>query len=196
MLVSTYDAIFAQTGRFEGDYSDEPSDPGNWTGGKVGAGVLGGTKYGQSSKAYADNLAKLPADIRATMPATVKDLTLDQVKTIFRFVYWEPIHGDDLPPPLAMLVYDAAVNDGAERAIEWLQQAVGAHVDGVMGPETLKLTAQMIARQGGAAIAAEFLAQRLYWMTQLATWQTFGRGWSRRFAALPFAAMRFDKVAS
>jgi hypothetical protein len=93
-------------------YDDNPKDPGNWTGGKVGAGVPGGTKYGEASSSYADNLAKLPASLRASYPATVKDLTLDQVKLIFKTLYWDANRCDDLPPPLALLVFDADVNDG------------------------------------------------------------------------------------
>ena len=36
----------------EGGYQDNPADPGNWTGGKVGHGVMKGTKYGISAESY------------------------------------------------------------------------------------------------------------------------------------------------
>lgn len=33
----------------EGGYTDNPKDPGNWTGGEVGKGELKGSKYGLSA---------------------------------------------------------------------------------------------------------------------------------------------------
>ncbi len=36
----------------EGRFSRDPADPGNWTAGKVGLGVLKGTKFGISAGAY------------------------------------------------------------------------------------------------------------------------------------------------
>src|SRR6185437_7679529 len=36
----------------EGGYQAMPDDPGNWTGGKIGAGELKGTKFGLSAAAY------------------------------------------------------------------------------------------------------------------------------------------------
>jgi hypothetical protein len=36
----------------EGGYSNDPDDPGNWTGGKVGVGRLLGTKFGIAAKGY------------------------------------------------------------------------------------------------------------------------------------------------
>ena len=36
----------------EGGYTNNPNDPGNWTGGKVNSGTLRGTKYGISAASY------------------------------------------------------------------------------------------------------------------------------------------------
>ena len=73
----------------EGGYSAEPQDPGNWTGGAVGQGHLAGTKFGISAAAYPD------VDIAA--------LTPDDAAAIYRHAYWERVHADALPPPLALL---------------------------------------------------------------------------------------------
>lgn len=59
----------AFTLKYEGGYSSNRKDPGNWTGGKVGAGVLKGTKYGIAAHSY-PNL-------------DIKNLTLDDVKPIY-----------------------------------------------------------------------------------------------------------------
>ena len=47
----------------------------------------------------------------------------------------------DLPPPLAFFHFDAAVNQGVTGAARMLQQAVGADIDGEIGPLTLAAVA-------------------------------------------------------
>ena len=42
----------AFTLRSEGGFTDNRADPGNWTGGQVGAGELRGTNFGISAAAY------------------------------------------------------------------------------------------------------------------------------------------------
>jgi lysozyme family protein len=159
----------------EGGYGADPSDPGNWTGGAVGAGLCRGTKYGISAAAY-PNL-------------DIEHLTLADAQEIYRRDYWDRIAGDSLPPPLALLVFDAAVNNGVTRAAEWLQAAVGVTEDGDIGPETLGAIAQ---RAGdGAALCAEVLRRRWLFMVALPTWAAFGGGWSARLSALPYHSMSY-----
>lgn len=88
--------------KWEGGYTDNPRDPGNWTGGEEGKGQLKGTKYGISAAAF-PNL-----DIR--------NLTVEQAGEIYRTRYWDPIGGDSLPFPASMAVFDFAVNSGVGRA--------------------------------------------------------------------------------
>ena len=96
-----------------------------------------------------------------------------------------------MPPALALLVFDAAVNNGVGRAIRWLQQALGVSVDGVLGNGTL---AAIKSRDGdGAGLLAEFQAQRLIFMAGLPTWRTFGVGWARRLCRLPFEAVQMGE---
>ena len=45
-------AVLAETLAYEGGYSANPKDPGNWTGGKVGVGKLLGTKSGIAAASY------------------------------------------------------------------------------------------------------------------------------------------------
>lgn len=156
--MSVFDIAFRVVIGEEGDYANNPRDPG------------GETKFGISKRAY-------PAlDIAA--------LTCDEAKAIYRRDYWDVVRGDSLPPGLALLTFDAAVNSGPSRAVRWLQAACGASVDGIMGPETL-------AAAGKASLAAlaEFQAQRLLFMAGLPTWPTFGLGWSRRVCRVLLAAI-------
>jgi lysozyme family protein len=73
---------FAFTLGAEGGYSNNPGDPGNWTGGAVGHGEVRGTKYGISASAY-------PA-------LDIANLTEAQAEEIYRRDYWASLHGDEL----------------------------------------------------------------------------------------------------
>jgi lysozyme family protein len=157
---------FAFTLGAEGGYSDNAADPGNWTGGAVGNGELRGTKFGISAGAYPQ--------------LDIANLTQAQAEEIYRRDYWAALQGDNLPLPVAMVAFDAAVNAGPRRAISWLQLAAGLPADGMLGPATLA------ALNAGdpAALAREALVRRLEFSTHLATWASFGLGWSRRIIAL------------
>ena len=158
----------------EGGYTADTEDPGNWTGGRVGVGRCAGTKYGISA---------------ASFPAlTIVALSLAQAQAIYRGRYWDAVRGDALPPPLALLVFDCAVNNGVSRAVHGLQAAAGCAVDGVLGPATLEAVAAAHARDANA-LMSEFQARRLVFMAGLPSWQTFGLGWARRLCALPLLAL-------
>lgn len=158
----------------EGDFDRTVADPGNWTGGRVGSGELRGTKYGISAAAYSS--------------LDIGHLTLEEAKAIYQRDYWSRIDADLIPPALALLVFDAAVNSGVRRAVIWLQKTVGATEDGEIGDQTVAATNNCVAENGLAAVCAEFMAQRLVFMAELPTWYIFGLGWARRLAMLPFEA--------
>lgn len=151
----------------EGRYTDDPQDPGNWTGGHVGQGACHGTNWGISAASYPQ--------------LDIKSLTRPQALAIYQRDFWTPIHGNDLPPTLAGLVFDAAVNNGRDRAIQWLQAAAGAKVDGDLGPFTLAAIAARVGTPAATAtLCVEYQAHRLDFMARLPDWQRFGLGWARR----------------
>jgi lysozyme family protein len=109
-------------------------------------------------------------------------------KALYQRDYWDRIGGDRLPASVALLVFDAAINNGTGRAVRWLQQAASVAQDGVIGPATLAPIGSIVAKpDGSAALCAELLAQRLTFMTSLPTWKSFGLGWARRLFRLPYA---------
>lgn len=61
----------------------------------------------------------------------------DEIADIYRLRYWKAIHGDQLPRPVDLVVFDASVNHGVRQAILFLQRAVGTEADGVIGPQTI-----------------------------------------------------------
>lgn len=180
-------------GRFRCDndgLSLDPHDPGNWTGGGVNKGVLGGTRWGIDSATYTDDLRFVPDELRATFPATVRDLALAQGEILLDYAYARRIRAADLSPRLSLLASDAAFNNGVPTASRWLQQTVGATVDGVVGDMTVAAVARRVAAIGEEAIAASFHALRIDYMARLVAWSEDGRGWSKRLARLPFQAER------
>lgn len=113
----------------EGGYQAMPDDPGNWTGGQMGAGELKGTKFGLSAAAYPS------LDIAA--------LTEADAAAIYRRDWWDRLGLGRLPAPLAAKIFDAAVNIGIESAVRALQRALRAggaariEEDGKLGAETI-----------------------------------------------------------
>lgn len=144
----------------EGGYVDHPRDPG------------GATNFGITLA----TLSRFRG--RPVTKAEVRALTLDEAKQIYRRNYWDACRCGDLPPQLAFMVFDCAVNQGPARAITFLQAAVGTTQDGVMGPKT-KAAAWATVPKGNAAIC-EYAAQRMKHYGSLSTFSTFGLGWSRR----------------
>ncbi len=71
--------------------------------GRCNAGECRGTNWGISAAAYPQ------LDIRA--------LTLAQAGEIYRRDYWDRAICPQLPPPLALPVFDAAVSNGVGRAV-------------------------------------------------------------------------------
>ncbi len=156
----------AFTLRAEGGFTDNQADPGNWTGGKIGAGVLRGTNFGISAAAYPQ--------------LDIANLTEAAAGEIYRRDYWAPLQGGALALPVALVAFDAAVNAGLRRAILWLQQAAGVSADGVFGAETLAA----IKAANALALAREALTRRIDFYARLPGWADFGLGWSRRVIAL------------
>ncbi len=158
--------------KYEGGYSSNRKDPGNWTGGKVGVGTLKGTKYGIAAHSY----PKLD----------IKNLTLDDVKPIYEKNYWHPIQGDSLPLGIDLATFDSGVMSGPSRGAKWLQAALGIKQDGVVGPNTL-VKARVADPK---VIVKKICAKRTGFVQSLKTFVTFGKGWTARIAACEAQALR------
>jgi len=149
----TFDEAFDELMRHEGGYVNDPRDPG------------GETRYGISRRAYPDE--------------DIAGLTLERARALYRRDYWDRCQCGALPAWIAGQVFDAAVNSGPHQAALWLQRAVGAQPDGVIGPRTIGV----VRRADPGTAVARFNAHRLAAMTGMKNWQAHGRGWARRIAA-------------
>lgn len=120
-MKENFDSAFAHVMQSEGGYVNDSKDPG------------GETNLGVTKAAWAEYLGRPIAD------GEMKELTKEVVKPFYKKMYWDKMHGDDLPKGLDYLAFDFAVNAGNGQAAKFIQRAVGATADGSIGPATLAL---------------------------------------------------------
>lgn len=159
-----FDKAFEMLIGHEGGYSDNPKDPGNWTGGKVNVGILKGTKYGIAANTYPEE--------------DIKNLTLERAKFLYKRDYWDAAKIDRLPDAVRFDTFDAAVNSGVNRAIRFLQLAVGVNDDGLLGPKTVAAVNAIDPQLLDKRISG----YRLQFMASLKNWTDASRGWANRIA--------------
>lgn len=161
-MKSNFDACFAKVIKSEGGYVNDPADRG------------GETNLGVTIGAWGAYLG------RAIQPGEMKALTVDTVKPFYRSMYWDKVKGDDLPVGVDYAVFDFSVNAGVSRAAKFLQRAVGAVDDGVIGSGTLGL----VAKADPAKLLDNFADQKQRFYNGLATTnpsqQKFLKGWLAR----------------
>lgn len=157
--MTTFDKAIAFVLDSEGGISEDPNDPG------------GLTNFGISQRAY-------PA-------VNIRRLSREDAIGIYKKDYFDAIHGDALPPAIAILLMDTAVNQGVAAAVRILQYSVGAKTDGVMGPQTL----QAVASASLSKLTAELVARRMNAYGLNPAFTRYGLGWSRRVAQCHQLAM-------
>lgn len=168
MTVENFPDCYAFTLQQEGGYSDDPTDPGNWTGCAPNVGQLKGTMKGISACAYPQ--------------LDIASLTDDDIQDIYHRDYWDKVAGDDLPVGVDLCTWDSAVNCGPGNGVKWLQRATGnPHADGAMGPETLSYVDKATDTD---AVVDSICDQRMAYYKSLSTWPTYGVGWSNRVDAM------------
>ena len=139
-----------------GTITDDPEDPG------------GLTRWGISKRSHPD--------------LDIANLTLDEAREIYRREYWDRCSCDLFPPPLAMALFDSAVNQGPVRAIRLMQRALRVEEDGVVGPDTLAAANSVITDD----LLISFLSYRASAYALLSP--RFHRGWFARLFKLQRAA--------
>ncbi|HKZ97595.1 MAG TPA: glycosyl hydrolase 108 family protein [Hyphomicrobiaceae bacterium] len=149
----------------EGGYSEDPYDPG------------GPTNFGITLAEYASwRGTRLDAGSQEALKQELKRIAPETVREIYLQRYWIAAQCRELPAGLALMHFDASVNQGVGTAARMLQEAVGAGIDGEIGPETRAAVmghpvAQTLSRY------AEIRRRRY---RALAQFPRFGRGWLGR----------------
>ena len=79
-----------------------------------------------------------------------------------------------------MAVFDFAVNSGVRRASRDLQAVVGVPQDGAIG----RVTLAAVREHDPSIVIANLCERRRVFLRSLKTYDTFGRGWVKRVAAI------------
>lgn len=141
----------------EGGYGVHPNDRG------------GETNFGISKRRFPNE------DIAAMTEARAKHL--------YRLHYWDLMKCDELPSPMAIAVFDAAVNQGEGWAARALQLALGVPADGNIGPRTIAA-----ANKAGIHGVRRFLQLRMVRYARIImrdpTQDVFIETWSKRLMCL------------
>ena len=156
-MISNFDKSLELVLKHEGGFSDDPFDPG----GKTMKGV---------TQAVYDAYRKT----RGRTAQSVKFITDDELKAIYKFQYWDRVQGDYLPRGLDYAVFDFAVNSGVGRASKYLQAVLGVAQDGVIGAKTLATI------QSPRNTINALCDRRMGFLHGLRTFWRFGKGWTRR----------------
>lgn len=151
----------------EGGFVNHPADPG------------GMTNLGVTQRAWSEWVGH---------PATEKEmrtLTVEKVFLFYKRKYWDKVSGDSLPAGLDHTVFDFAVNSGPGRAAKLLQELLGVTADGDIGPQTLKA----LAKYDSKLLVEQYSQARQEFLEGLKTFDTFGRGWTRRVSEVETEAL-------
>lgn len=115
--MDAFERAFCETLSFEGEYVNDPDDPG------------GETKFGISKRSYPD------VDIAA--------LSFEQAKDIYKRDYWDVLNLHEIRrEPISSEIFDTAVNMGRRTAITIAQRALNLlgedlAEDGIIGVKTI-----------------------------------------------------------
>lgn len=170
-MADRFDACLTEVLRHEGGYVDHPSDPG-------GATNMGITRKTLARWRKVSPWTALPKHEVAT-------LTRGEAAQIYRANYWNACSAGSMPAGLDLALFDFAVNSGSDRAVRMLQAVLGVSADGEVGPVTIVAAGSGDTRR----LINALCDRRLGFLERLATFAAFGRGWTRRVAAIRVAAL-------
>lgn len=174
----------------EGGFVNDPRDNG------------GATNHGVSIRAVRklDALGKLSGFLREQLDVNddgviderdVPGWTWPMACEFYRRFYWAPLRLDEMPFPVALVIFDSAVNEGPETAVKHFQASQSIAADGVVGVATLA-AAKRAAGSGESleAFLVEFAGRRLDRYRVLDDAPTYFRGWANRTVLVTLDAMR------
>lgn len=170
---AAFNRAFGWVMQCEAGLSDHPDDKG------------GRTVGGVTTRTYTSWRERHGQPVRP-----VDELTLLEAREVYYDDYWTAVRAPELPPRLALCVFDSAVQHNPSRAILLLQRTLApvANVelaqDGVFGPKTKGALEGALANHGEAQLVEAYLDWRLVYYERLVaadpSQEKFKLGWRRR----------------
>jgi lysozyme family protein len=154
----------------EGGYVNHPQDPG------------GMTNLGVTKRVWEEWVG------HEVDEKQMRALTPETVAPLYKRKYWDAVRADELVDGVDYCVFDVAVNSGPGRAIKFLQSCIGTTPDGGFGPATLAAVKE--AEKDPTRLIEMYCAKRLEFLQSLKTFETFGKGWSRRVQEVKDKALK------
>lgn len=176
MVKASFDRAFALMLAHEGGFVNHPRDPG------------GATNKGVTQRVYDAYRRSEGKTLRS-----VAFIEAAEVAEIYQDQYATPIKFDKLPAGLDYAVFDMAVNSGVSRASKTLQRVLRLNnVDGQIGLVTIA-AAREAAKRNEEALIQAFNDARHSFLESLDTYDTFGKGWTRRVNEATVFAMKLAR---
>jgi len=169
-MTDNFETCLALILAHEGGYIDHPKDPG------------GRTNHGVTQRVWEEWTG------HEVDEKQMRALTPELVAPLYKRKYWDACRADELLDGVDYVVFDVAVNSGVGRAVKLLQQSVGATPDGGFGSITMALTKK--AEEDPTRLIEQYCARRLEFLQSLKTFETFGKGWSRRVSEVKDKALK------
>jgi len=165
-MQSNWDNAFKMMLSSEGGYVNHPSDPG------------GMTNLGVTKRVWEEWVG------RESNEKEMRSLTPEMVEPLYKRKFWDAVRGDELPAGISYLIFDFAVNAGVGRSIKTLQSAIGVTPDGGFGPMTMAA----VQAVDPVELVEKFSQAKEDFYRSLNTFETFGKGWLNRVAAVKVKA--------
>jgi len=165
-MKENWQKAFEQMLASEGGYVHHPSDPG------------GRTNLGVTQRVWEEWVG------RESNEKEMRSLTPEMVEPLYKRKFWDAVRGDELPAGISYLIFDFAVNAGVGRSIKTLQSAIGVTPDGGFGPMTMAAVQAI----DPVELIEKFSQGKEDFYRSLNTFETFGKGWLNRVAAVKVKA--------
>jgi len=164
MFSTAFESAFEHTLGLEGDYSNDPHDPG------------GETKFGISKRSYPH--------------VDIAKLTLMDAKLLYYWDFWQRIGLDAIRGDVAAEIFDTAVNMGVVMAVRIVQRAcnyfgAGLKVDGVFGPKTIAAIKNQASWDLLKVLNAIQLSEYIDIINDNPSQQRYAKGWLKRIQLTP-----------
>jgi lysozyme family protein len=106
----------------------------------------------------------------------LSDASKDDLGKVLKALFWDKCQCDGMDPAIGVVVFNMAMVCGVGGASKILQRAVGADVDGQIGPQTLA----MVKAHDPASLVTLLTARDVQFFDSLSNEPWFHDGWDQR----------------